>query len=55
MGLSCVFLIGSPYKTDKPLGIRLDAGDLFIMSGYARHCYHGVPRIIEDSSNYHKL
>ena len=52
VGLSCVFLMGEDKKDVKPLAIRLDSGDVFIMSGHARTCYHGVPRVIEDSFDY---
>ena len=48
-GLSCVFLIGFPERNKEPLAVQLEAGDLMIMSGFSRICYHGVPRIIEDS------
>lgn len=45
-GLSCVFLLGYPEKGKEPLAIELEAGDLMIMSGFSRVCYHGVPRVI---------
>lgn len=44
-----MFLLGYPEKHREPLAIKLEAGDLMVMSGYSRVCYHGVPRIIEDS------
>ena len=40
-GLSCVFLIGGKTKEIKPWAIKLDSGDLLIMSGYSRTFYHG--------------
>ena len=48
-GLSCVFLLGGPTRETAPVAVKLEAGDLMIMSGYSRVCYHGVPRIIENS------
>ncbi|KRX08067.1 hypothetical protein PPERSA_02199 [Pseudocohnilembus persalinus] len=48
-GESCVFLMGDKEKDVQPLPIILEAGDLMVMSGYSRNCYHGVPRIIEGS------
>ena len=48
-GLSCVFLLGYPEKEREPIAIELQAGDLLIMSGFSRICYHGVPRIMEDT------
>ena len=32
LGLSCIFLIGGETKDIKPLALRLDSGDLVIMS-----------------------
>ena len=49
LGLSCIFLIGSNTKDDKPLAIRIDSGDLLIMGGEARRSWHGVPRILGGS------
>lgn len=46
LGLSCIFLIGGKTKETKPVAVRLDSGDLFIMSREARQAYHGVPRIL---------
>ena len=40
-GLSCVFLMGAPSRDVKPLPIKLNSGDVFIMSGFARTCLHG--------------
>lgn len=48
-GLSCVFLIGGADKSVSPQAIRLDSGDVMIMSEAARRCVHGVPRILEGS------
>ena len=49
LGLSCVFLIGAPSKEVEPLALKLETGDLLVMSGHSRRCYHGVPRVIENS------
>ena len=32
-------------KEEQPSAIRLHGGDVVIMSGPARMCYHGVPRV----------
>ncbi|CAD8194971.1 unnamed protein product [Paramecium pentaurelia] len=48
-GLSSVFVIGGPTKDEKPIALKLDSGDLLVMSGHARRCYHGVPRILANS------
>ena len=48
-GLSCIFLIGGISKDDQPFAIILESGDLCIMSGFSRKCYHGVPKVIAGS------
>jgi alkylated DNA repair protein alkB family protein 1 len=48
-GLSCVFLMGGPTKDIKPHAIKLNSGDVLVMSGKSRICYHGVPRVLEDT------
>lgn len=48
-GLSCVFLIGGKTKQQKPHAIRLEGGDIIIMSTESRLSYHGVPRVIENT------
>lgn len=40
-GLSCVFLIGGHTKDVDPAAIRLDAGDVMVMSQQSRNCFHG--------------
>lgn len=46
LGLSGLFLIGGPKKTDEPKVILLKSGDAIVMAGPSRLCYHGVPMII---------
>lgn len=48
-GLSCIFLIGGTSKDDQPFAILLESGDLCIMSGFSRKCYHGVPKVVAGS------
>jgi DNA alkylation damage repair protein AlkB len=40
-GLSCVFLIGGNTKDVDPIALKLDSGDVMIMSNQSRNCYHG--------------
>lgn len=54
MGLSCVFLIGSKTKDVEPQAVRLDSGDVVLMSEESRVCYHGVPRILQKSFQWSK-
>jgi len=49
IGCSCIFLMGGYTKDSEPIPLILETGDLFIMSGNSRKCFHGVPRIIENS------
>lgn len=44
-----MFIIGDTHKDAEPLCVRLESGDMFVMAGYARRCYHGVPRVVEGS------
>ncbi|XP_071440715.1 nucleic acid dioxygenase ALKBH1 [Hetaerina americana] len=45
-GQSAIFLLGGRSKEEKPLAIRIDSGDIVIMSGESRHYYHGIPLIM---------
>ena len=54
LGLSCIFLIGGKTKDIVPIAVRLDSGDLAVMSSFSRNCFHGVPRVFKDSFNFGK-
>jgi alkylated DNA repair protein alkB family protein 1 len=49
LGCSCIFLIGDETKDVRPIALRLDSGDVLVMSGKSRKSYHGVPRILKQS------
>lgn len=50
LGLDAVFLVGGSARTDPHIvSFRLSSGDVVIMSGPCRRCYHGVPLVIPDS------
>lgn len=49
LGLSAVFLFGGPTRDDAPTALWLRSGDAIVVTGEARLCYHGVPRIVEGS------
>jgi alkylated DNA repair protein alkB family protein 1 len=49
LGLTAVFLFGGPTREDAPTALWLRSGDAVIVTGEARLCYHGVPRILEGS------
>ncbi|KAJ8523155.1 hypothetical protein ON010_g17611 [Phytophthora cinnamomi] len=46
LGSCCVFLMGGHTKDDPPLEILLRSGDIAIMGGESRTCYHGVARVL---------
>jgi len=47
VGCSCVFLFGGPTRDAAPVALFLRSGDACVLSGPARDCYHGVPRVLE--------
>ncbi|GMF31595.1 unnamed protein product [Phytophthora lilii] len=46
LGSRCVFLMGGHTKDEPPLEILLRSGDIAIMGGESRTCYHGVARVL---------
>lgn len=46
LGCDGVFLMGGQTKDVKPAAVWLHSGDAVVMSGPARQCYHGVPRVM---------
>lgn len=49
LGLSCVFMIGGKTKDVEPIAIRLNSGDVVIMSKESRVCFHGVSKVFPKS------
>lgn len=45
-GCEAVFRIGGRKREDPTVSFRLRDGDVLLMGGEARHCYHGVDRIL---------
>jgi hypothetical protein len=45
VGCTAIFLIGGFDKDEEPIPIYIRSGDILIMGGKSRLCYHGVPRI----------
>jgi alkylated DNA repair protein alkB family protein 1 len=41
-----VFLLGGLSVDEKPVAMFIHSGDIVIMSGVSRLCYHGIPRIL---------
>ncbi|POM75244.1 Alkylated DNA repair protein AlkB [Phytophthora palmivora] len=46
LGSQCVFLMGGHTKNEPPLEVLLRSGDIAIMGGASRTCYHGVARVL---------
>ncbi|XP_018787311.1 PREDICTED: DNA demethylase ALKBH1 [Bactrocera latifrons] len=46
-GQTAIFLIGGRTKEMSPLAVYLRSGDVLIMSGESRLCYHAVPRVMK--------
>ncbi len=46
VGCDAVFLMGGQTKDVVPTAVWLHSGDAVILSGPARQCYHGVPRVM---------
>ncbi|KAJ3034770.1 hypothetical protein HDU99_010668 [Rhizoclosmatium hyalinum] len=56
LGHSCIFVIGTESREDRdplPISLVLRSGDVIVMSGASRKCFHGVPRIIPNTLPAH--
>ncbi|PSS13679.1 Alpha-ketoglutarate-dependent dioxygenase [Actinidia chinensis var. chinensis] len=51
LGCKAIFLLGGKSREDLPLAMFLRSGDVVLMAGEARECFHGVPRIFTDDEN----
>lgn len=51
LGCKAIFLLGGKTREDEPLAMFLRSGDIVLMAGEARECFHGVPRIFTDREN----
>lgn len=50
LGDSCLFRIGTEKRNGRTVSVKLDSGDLLLLSGKARLAYHGVDKLYPDSS-----
>ena len=48
-GCAAIFLIGGRTKEERPVPILIRSGDVLLMSGESRFCFHGVPCILPNS------
>lgn len=51
LGCKAIFLLGGKSRQDLPQAMFLRSGDVVLMAGEARECFHGVPRIFTDEEN----
>lgn len=45
-GNTVIFLIGGRTRDVEPAALYIRSGDIVLMAGNARYCYHGVPKMI---------
>ena len=50
LGNSCLFRVGGTSRKDRTLSFRLDSGDVVVLGGESRLCFHGVDRIYPGTS-----
>ena len=50
LGCDAIFLLGGETREEVPSAVFLRSGDVVLMSGECRRCYHGVPRIFTERS-----
>eukprot|EP00842_Homolaphlyctis_polyrhiza_P002463 jgi/Hompol1/3217/HPOL_001535-RA len=50
IGLDGVLLFGTETTNDRPIAIKLESGDVLVMTGQARRAFHGVPLVIDDTA-----
>jgi len=52
LGHDCIYLIGGPTRDTTPHAIRLQSGDVMVMTGAGRSAYHGVPKVLESVPSF---
>lgn len=50
LGCDAIFLMGGHTRDTPPTPLLLHSGDAVVLSGPARRCYHGVPRVLAESA-----
>lgn len=50
LGDTCLFRVGEPRRGGRTVSIRLHSGDVVVLGGEGRLCYHGVDRIYPATS-----
>ena len=52
LGCAGVFLKGGDTKDTAPAAIVLHSGDVVVLHGHARRCYHGLPRVLPGTMSH---
>jgi alkylated DNA repair protein (DNA oxidative demethylase) len=50
LGNTCLFRVGGTHRKDRTQSFRLSSGDIVILGGEGRLCFHGVDRIFPATS-----
>jgi alkylated DNA repair protein (DNA oxidative demethylase) len=50
LGNACLFRVGGTRRTDRTLSFKLSSGDIVVLGGEGRLCFHGVDRIYPSTS-----
>ncbi len=50
LGDTALFRVGGPKRSDPTRSFRLSSGDVVVLAGSSRRCFHGVDRVLAGSS-----
>ena len=50
LGDTCLFRVGQTTRGGQTKSFKLNSGDIVVLSGESRLCYHGVDKIYPDTS-----
>jgi alkylated DNA repair protein alkB family protein 1 len=50
LGCKAIFLLGGSSRDTPPAAMFVRSGDVVLMAGSARHCFHGMPRIFSEDA-----
>ncbi len=50
LGAACLYRLGGPKRGDKTRSVKLSSGDVVILGGAARDFFHGVDRVLPETS-----
>lgn len=50
LGDTCLFRVGGTRRVERTTSFRLESGDVVVLGGEGRLCFHGVDRIYPDTS-----